>query len=86
VTRVTGLLERRDFINSSSNVSSAGIALMTDDESALYQRAKRLGYNVRRTDGEYTLTAIDGSNGCVGGTDIERIQQWLDQIERGSAS
>jgi hypothetical protein len=28
---------------------------MTDDESALYQRAQRLGYNVRRMDGEYSL-------------------------------
>jgi hypothetical protein len=57
---------------------------MTNDECALYQRAKRVGYNVRRTDGEYSLTAMDGSgNGCVGGSDIERIHRWLDQIERG---
>jgi hypothetical protein len=58
---------------------------MTDDESALYQRAKRLGYNVRRTDGEYSLIAMDGSNGCVGGSDIEQIHRWLDQIEHGNA-
>jgi hypothetical protein len=59
---------------------------MTDDENALYQRAKRLGYRVRGTDGEYSLTAMDGSNGCAGGSDIERIHRWLDQIERGDAS
>jgi hypothetical protein len=60
--------------------------LITDDESALYQRAERLGLNVRRTDGEYSLTAMDGSNGCVGGSDIERIHRWLGQVERGSTS
>jgi hypothetical protein len=59
---------------------------MTDDESALRQRAERLGYGVRRTDREYSLTAMDGFNGCVGGDDIDRIHRWLDQIERGSAS
>jgi hypothetical protein len=59
---------------------------MMDDESALCQRAKRLGYSVRRTDREYSLTAMDGSNGCAGGADIERIHRWLDQIERDSAS
>ena len=32
------------------------------------------------------LTARDGSNGCAGGPDIERIHRWLDQIERGSRS
>ena len=59
---------------------------MTDDESALYQRAQRLGYNVRRMDSEYSLISMDGSNGCVGGDDIDRIHRWLDQIERGSAA
>jgi hypothetical protein len=57
-----------------------------DDESALRQRAERLGYSVRRTYREYSLTALDGSNGCVGGDDIDRIHRWLDQIERGSAA
>jgi hypothetical protein len=42
-------------------------------------------YNVRRTDGEYSPTAMDGSNGCVDGSDLEWIQRWFDQIERGSA-
>ena len=60
---------------------------MTKDESALYDRAKRLGYNVRRMDGEYSLTTMDGSgDGGVGGRDIERSHKWLDQKERGSAA
>jgi hypothetical protein len=60
---------------------------MKEDESALYERAKRLGYIVRRTNNEYTLTAMDGSgDGCVGGSDIESIHRWLDQKERGSAA
>jgi hypothetical protein len=60
---------------------------MTDDESGLYQRAKRLGYKILRTDGEYCLTATDGSGrGCVGGNDIKGIHRWLDQIERGTAA
>jgi hypothetical protein len=60
---------------------------MTDDESALYRRAKRLGFNVQRTDGEYSLIATDGSGrGCVGGNDIAGIHRWLDQIERGTAA
>ena len=59
---------------------------MMDDESALCQRAKRLGYNIRRTDREYSLIAMDGSNGCVGGDDIDRIHRWLDQIERGNTA
>jgi hypothetical protein len=29
---------------------------------------------------------MDGSNGCAGGADIERIHRGLDQIERDSAS
>jgi len=59
---------------------------MKEDECALYERAKRLGYIVRRTNNEYSLTAMDGSgDGCVGGSDIERIHRWLDQKERGSA-
>jgi hypothetical protein len=30
---------------------------------------------------------MDGSgDGCVGGSDIESIHQWLDQKERGSAA
>jgi hypothetical protein len=60
---------------------------MTKEESALCDRAKRLGYNVQRTDGEYSLTAMDGSgDGCVGGNNIEGIHRWLDQKERGSAA
>jgi hypothetical protein len=60
---------------------------MTKDETALYDRARRLGYNVRRGEREYSLRAIDGSdNGCVGGSDIERIHGWLDQKDRGTAS
>jgi hypothetical protein len=60
---------------------------MKEDECALYERAKRLGYIVRRTNNEYSLTAMDGSgDGCVGGSDIERIHRWLDQKERGSAT
>jgi hypothetical protein len=60
---------------------------MREDECALYERAKRLGYIVRRTNNEYSLTAMDGSgDGCVGGSDIERIHRWLDQKERGSAT
>jgi hypothetical protein len=67
-------------------LNSNGIVLTMDDESALRQRAERLGYSVRRTDREYSLAALDGSNGCVGGDDIDRIHRWLDQIERGSAA
>jgi hypothetical protein len=37
-------------------------------------------------DSEYSLISMDGSDGCVGGDDIDRIHRWLDQIERGSAS
>ena len=37
-------------------------------------------------DQAHILTARDGSNGCAGGPDIERIHRWLDQIERGSAA
>jgi hypothetical protein len=60
---------------------------MTEDESALYDRAKRLGYTVRRTHDEYSLIALDGSgDGCVGGCNIARIHEWLDQKERGSAA
>ena len=60
---------------------------MTEDESALYERAKQLGYNVRRGEREYSLTAMDGfHDGCVGGSDIESIHRWLDQRERGTAS
>jgi hypothetical protein len=60
---------------------------MTKDESALYERAKRLGYTVRRAGGEYSLTSMDGSgDGCVGGKDIERIHRWLDQKERSTAA
>jgi hypothetical protein len=60
---------------------------MTKGESALCERAKRLGYNVRRADGEYALTAMDESgDGCVGGSDIEGINRWLDQKERGNAA
>jgi hypothetical protein len=66
--------------------ASIGTVLMTKDESLLYDRAKRLGYTLRCTDGEYFLMAFDGSNGCVGGSDIERIHRWLDQIERGCAA
>jgi len=61
--------------------------LMTKEENALYDRAKRLGYRVRRIDGEYSLMAMDGSgDGCVGSSDIESIHRWLDQKERGSAA
>jgi hypothetical protein len=61
---------------------SIGVILMTKEESALYDRAERLGYKVRRVDREYSLTAMDGSgDGCVGGSDIERIHRWLDQKE-----
>jgi hypothetical protein len=56
---------------------------MTKDESQLYDRAKRLGFTLRCTGGEYSLIAMDGSNGCVGGCDIERIHRWLDQVEGG---
>jgi hypothetical protein len=60
---------------------------MTEDESALYERARQLGYNVRRGEREYSLTAMNGSgDGCVGGSDIESIHRWLDQRERGTAS
>jgi hypothetical protein len=60
---------------------------MTDDESALYQRAKSLGYKILRTNSEYSLIATDGSGrGCVGGNDIAGIHRWLDQIERGTAA
>jgi hypothetical protein len=61
---------------------------MKEEECALYERAKRLGYILRRTNNnEYSLTAMDGSgDGCVGGSDIESIHQWLDQKERGSAA
>jgi hypothetical protein len=56
---------------------------MTKEESTLYDRAKRLGYKVQRMDGEYSLTAMNGSgDGCVGGNDIEGIHRWLDQKER----
>jgi hypothetical protein len=59
---------------------------MTKDESALYERARRLGYTVQRSHHEYSLIAMDGSgDGCVGGCSIERIHEWLDQKERGSA-
>jgi hypothetical protein len=60
---------------------------MTDDENALYQRAKRLGYNVR---GELTVNILSsqwtGPMDAWVAADIERIQRWLDQIERGSAA
>jgi hypothetical protein len=60
---------------------------MTKEESTLYERAIRLGYNVRCADGEYSLTAMDGSgDGCVGGSDLEGIHRWLDQKERGTAA
>jgi hypothetical protein len=59
---------------------------MTKDENLLYDRAKRLGYALQCTGGEYFLTAMDVSNGCVGGSDIEQIHRWLDQVERGSAA
>jgi hypothetical protein len=60
---------------------------MTKDERALFHRAMRLGYNVRRVNSEYALTAMDGSgDGCVGGSSIERIHQWLDQKERCNAA
>jgi hypothetical protein len=61
---------------------------MKEEECALHERAKRLGYIVRRTNNnEYSLTAMDGSgDGCVGGSDIESIHRWLDQKERGSAA
>ena len=60
---------------------------MTKAESKLYDLAKRLGYDVRRVDGEYSLTTMNGSgDGCVGGSDIEEIHRWLDQKERASAA
>jgi hypothetical protein len=59
---------------------------MNENESALYERARRLGYNVRHGEREYSLTAMDGSgDGCVGGSDIERIHRWLDQKDRSTA-
>jgi hypothetical protein len=59
---------------------------MSSEECALYARAERLGYQVRRTNGEYSLTAIDGSgDGCVGGRDIRSIHRWLDEKERSNA-
>jgi hypothetical protein len=69
-------------LGGSFGFGSTGVILMTEEESALFNRAKRLGYKVRRVDREYSLTATDGSgDGCVGGSDIERIHRWLDQKE-----
>ncbi len=60
---------------------------MTKDECALYERARRLGYKLQHTHEEYFLIAMDGSgDGCVGGCNITRIHEWLDQKERGSAA
>jgi hypothetical protein len=87
VTRNTWTISVPRFHQREVDVSLNGIALMTDEESALCQRAKRLGYKIRHTDSEYALTATDGSGrGCVGGNDIEGIHRWLDRIELGTAA
>jgi hypothetical protein len=49
-----------------------------EEERALRERAKRLGYRLKRRGTEYKLTNSDGG---FGGTDIDAINSWLDVIE-----
>lgn len=51
----------------------------TAQERALRQRAKRLGYRVRRRHNTYELTDADGTG--FGGDGIEAVVWWLDVIE-----
>jgi hypothetical protein len=52
----------RDCMGGIFDARSIGRLSMTKEESALYDRAKRLGYKVQRANGEYSLTAMDGSD------------------------
>jgi hypothetical protein len=56
-----------------------------NSESALRERAKRLGFRVRsrvtRDGRKYNLTPLDGANFGFGGTNITLLNNHLDEVE-----